>query len=91
MNQLNLSEQFMVQQMTKTNHILHLVLAVITCGVWVPIWILIAMNNASKRSGLTNGPVSKVLNLIGKVLLGGLLFCVGIAALFMACAAIFFK
>lgn len=26
----------------RPNHILHLLLSVVTCGLWIPIWIIIA-------------------------------------------------
>ena len=28
-----------------TNHVLHLLLSIVTCGVWLPIWILGALCN----------------------------------------------
>ncbi len=31
-----------------TSHILHLLLSIITSGIWIVIWIIIAMNNSSK-------------------------------------------
>ena len=34
----------------KTNHLLHLVLSIITAGLWVPIWILKAIGNSIERS-----------------------------------------
>jgi uncharacterized membrane protein (DUF106 family) len=33
----------------KTNHILHLLLSIITFGIWIFAWILIAQSNSSKR------------------------------------------
>ena len=36
----------------KTNHILHIILTVLTYGVWMPVWIIIAYNNAKKRDVL---------------------------------------
>ena len=34
------------KQQWKTNHILHLLLSIVTAGFWIPIWILVAINNA---------------------------------------------
>ena len=34
-----------------TNHILHLLLSIITGGIWVPIWILSAISNMSFSFG----------------------------------------
>jgi uncharacterized membrane protein len=35
-----------------TNHILHLVLSVITFGWWIIVWVLIAIINRSKRDNI---------------------------------------
>lgn len=34
----------------KTAHILHLLLSVITAGLWVPVWILVAVSHANERN-----------------------------------------
>jgi len=33
----------------KTNHILHLLLSLITVGLWVPVWVLVAVSNWNER------------------------------------------
>lgn len=33
----------------RTNNILHLLLSVVTAGLWLPVWLLIAVNNAVER------------------------------------------
>jgi len=33
-------------QKRKTSHVLHLILSVITFGLWIPVWILVAISNA---------------------------------------------
>lgn len=33
----------------KTAHLLHLVLSLITAGVWVPFWILVTISHANER------------------------------------------
>ena len=34
----------------KTSHVLHLLLSLITVGIWVPVWLLIALNNSSQAT-----------------------------------------
>lgn len=34
----------------KTNHILHLLLSLITCGFWIIIWFLISLSNSRNRT-----------------------------------------
>lgn len=36
----------------KTSHILHLILSIVTGGLWVPIWLLVAISNASQRASI---------------------------------------
>ena len=36
---------------TKVNHILHLLLSIITAGLWIIIWILVSIFAASDRRG----------------------------------------
>jgi len=33
----------------RTSHVLHLLLSVITAGLWVPIWLLVALSHANER------------------------------------------
>ena len=33
----------------KTAHVLHLLLSVITAGLWIPIWLLVAISHANER------------------------------------------
>jgi hypothetical protein len=32
-----------------TNNVLHLILSILTVGIWIPIWILVSANNAIER------------------------------------------
>ncbi len=32
-----------------TSHVLHLLLSVITAGLWIPVWMLVAISNANER------------------------------------------
>ena len=33
-----------------TSHVLHLLLSIITMGVWIFVWVLVAMSNGSQRN-----------------------------------------
>ena len=33
----------------KTSHILHLVLSVITAGIWIPFWIIVTVSHSLER------------------------------------------
>lgn len=37
-----------------TNHILHLLLSIITAGLWIPLWILSSVNDTSVIRHLNN-------------------------------------
>lgn len=39
----------MLSKKKKTSHVLHLLLSVITAGIWVIIWILVAASNGSEN------------------------------------------
>jgi len=43
----------------KTNHILHLLLSIVTAGFWIPIWILAYINNGMKV-GCVDGKIGHV-------------------------------
>ena len=34
----------------QTSHILHLILSLISVGIWIPIWILVAVSNGLERA-----------------------------------------
>jgi len=61
---------------TRTNHVLHLLLSIVTAGIWIPVWILVALNNADKRrlleNEIENGPTSKKTELIAVAVMVGL-------------------
>ncbi len=67
------------------NHALHLVLTLLTCGLWLPIWILVAIFSGGSRAvavsggsgvSVSGGGGPKVALIIGAVLLG--LFMLGL-------------
>lgn len=35
---------------SKTNHLLHLVLSILTGGLWLPVWFILSILNSLKRS-----------------------------------------
>jgi hypothetical protein len=36
----------------RTNHVLHLILSVLTVGIWIPFWILITVSHSIERARL---------------------------------------
>ena len=55
----------------KTSHLLHLVLSIITAGLWIPVWILVAVIHSLGRGGIdrklnSGEPDGGVLGLIDK-------------------------
>lgn len=42
--------QVMLSKRKTTNHVLHLLLSVITVGFWVVIWVLVAANNGTENA-----------------------------------------
>ena len=64
----------------KTNHILHLLLSVITAGFWVPVWIMVACANCSGRNDIrkTAGLKSET-NYGGAILV--VVFCLFVVAM----------
>lgn len=37
----------------RPNHILHLILSIITVGIWIPVWICVAIISGEKRKTLS--------------------------------------
>jgi hypothetical protein len=44
----------------KVNHVLHLLISLLLCGFWVPVWILLAATGGEKRRVLTVDPCGNV-------------------------------
>ncbi|MFT9523845.1 DUF2510 domain-containing protein [Mycobacteroides abscessus subsp. abscessus] len=38
-----------VQSQPRVNHLLHLILTLLTCGLWAPIWIILAIVDVATR------------------------------------------
>lgn len=57
MRQINLQcavcNEVMPHSQETTNHVLHLLLSVITAGLWVPIWILLSIGNGKAMATCT--------------------------------------
>lgn len=45
----SICEKKTVHNAKKTNHILHLLLSVLTAGLWLIVWLFVADNNSHKR------------------------------------------
>ena len=59
----------------KTDHILHFIISLITGGLWIPIWFLVAQRNAMKRVSIINetslfSKVFMIVVVIAAVLIG---------------------
>lgn len=46
----------------RPNHVLHLLLTIVTMGLWLPVWILIALTSREQRAVLTAVPGRGVAN-----------------------------
>jgi hypothetical protein len=38
-----------MRQQYQTSHILHLLLSIISFGLWIPVWLLVALSNGIER------------------------------------------
>jgi Na+-translocating ferredoxin:NAD+ oxidoreductase RnfE subunit len=47
--QRKINRELMHLEKHKTDHLFHLLLAVLSAGVWLPIWIMVAAVNANER------------------------------------------
>ncbi len=62
-----------VEQKAKTNHILHLLLSLVTMGLWLPVWFLVSMKtNLSNVRHDTRG--QRLLRIFAVVFVGGVLY-----------------
>ena len=44
MNQIKAMQ--LLSKKKKTSHVLHLVLSLITVGLWIPVWIIVTLSNS---------------------------------------------
>jgi transposase len=54
--------QVVIVQGKRPNHILHLLLSVVTFGMWLPIWAILAITSKETRAVLTSYPDGTVTN-----------------------------
>ncbi len=57
----NMNPEAMPQQMVtyskkKTNHVLHVILSVLTLGLWIPVWIGVAIVNSMRKEKSVTRP-----------------------------------
>jgi len=64
-----------------TNHVLHLLLAVITFGIWIPIWVLCSIRLGGWRCSSCGQRVSRNIEL-GEVVMVGIVVAIGLFAAF---------
>jgi len=59
-----------------TSHVLHLLLSLLSAGIWIPVWFLVAQRNASKRASIINetGTFSKVFMILIAVVAALIIF-----------------
>ena len=46
----------LISQKKKTSHVLHFLMSLVTAGLWLPIWIIVALSNSSE-----NGKIERKL------------------------------
>lgn len=53
---MNIKAMQLISKKQKTNHLLHLIVSFLTVGLWVPVWVLIALLDS-----LTNMNINRKL------------------------------
>jgi carbon starvation protein CstA len=48
----------------RPNHILHLLLSVITGGLWLPVWLILSMRYSLSRAGTMNWIVGALAGIV---------------------------
>ena len=54
---MNIKALQLISKKKKTSHLLHLFLSIITAGIWLPIWALVALSN-----GIENARIDAKIN-----------------------------
>jgi hypothetical protein len=54
----------MVSHAASPNHVLHLLLSLVTCGLWLVVWLLVAVTSSgrTRRVALTVGPNGEIVS-----------------------------
>lgn len=60
MSDLEMQYQATILAKYKTNHVLHLLLSIITVGFWIPVWLLVALSNGMER-GKANRKMKRII------------------------------
>lgn len=34
----------------RTSHVLHLILSIVTAGLWIPVWVIVALSNSIENA-----------------------------------------
>ena len=42
----------LMEEQKKVSHVLHLLLSIITCGFWVPVWFIICLSISLENRGI---------------------------------------
>lgn len=50
-NTLAAAPPVVIDNRGRVNHVLHLLITLVTCGLWLPIWIILAIAESARRSG----------------------------------------
>ena len=53
------------QQKKKTAHWLHLILSILTCGAWLPVWFLVNLSNKAENEKYGKTKVLAAVAIIG--------------------------
>lgn len=46
----NIKAMQLISKKKKTSHLLHIVLSVLTAGLWLPVWALVTVSNSLENS-----------------------------------------
>ena len=55
-------DQVVMVRGRRPNHVLHLLLSIVTLGLWLPVWAILALTQGEKRQVLTAMPDGCVVN-----------------------------
>jgi len=44
----------MLSKKKKTSHLLHLLLSILTAGIWIIVWLIVALSNSMENSKIDN-------------------------------------
>lgn len=65
----------------QTNHILHLLLSIVTAGLWIPVWVIIAAANQQRRNPTSFQGSTKSFVIRGSVALGVVIFLIVVGSI----------